>query len=872
MVSKQGIFHTGGSLSAGDPSYVVRQADRECQYIISRGEMIYTLAPRQMGKTSLLKRLVSRCIAQGWSSCIIDLSTLKKLNSFRWFTQVGYQIGKACGLDKVTATLQDQVDFKNYLLTELGLGISSQSIKLALFFDEVEGLMELEFSDVFLMTLRELYQGRDQYPERLLIGFAGCIDHKDLVKNSHNSPFNVAKEIILEDFTQSECINLTLRLEQIGVPVDKQVHESIFNWTDGQPHQTQRICEVLEEWALTKRLDVISSDAVNRVIEKKFLAPHAQDTSIKHALSEVSKLLPPANSLWEKLLVEKPVHFTEPGYYALYLTGAVKHDDKGNVYVRNHIYKKAFSFGVSEHEINCDRQSRTGVSSKQRNHILTDNLEPNEKVQNSIPSTTEGKLSMDYHQGLKLLKDCIQNKSPDVLIEFSTLEDRFIKNDRDERIFGSSENTRNTRSQIIYALNEMALTHCGISFNDLCLGKNAPQSQNSTSYKQIVESLRRIENKIDRGRAEDRETAVQVLEALSQNKLDLDDANRMMSDLQTWAQKVQVSGLPLNPELRAQLDVLSTHTAGVNEYFQLAIPIVPGILSYNVELGSQHQLDLKAVWNRIKAKIKPEEKGEGIKLGAEKLYGNGNRWAVVVGVDSYEDTDHYGELHVCVKDAKAVHNQLLSSGYKPERVKMLSDETSELPTRDNVFVALNAVAKATDPDDILIFFYSGHGDEDGGESYLVARNGKRLALEDTAIKVSRIKKIMEQAQAKAKVIILDACHSGANIEGKGPTHMTEEFIRRVFEQAEGLAILASCKQGQVSYEWQTNERSVFTYYLLEALQGQADLDGKGFVTVQDANRHVSNGVKLWASQRNRNQTPTLQAEVAGDIILASKSV
>jgi len=39
------------------------------------------------------------------------------------------------------------------------------------------------------------------------------------------------------------------------------------------------------------------------------------------------------------------------------------------------------------------------------------------------------------------------------------------------------------------------------------------------------------------------------------------------------------------------------------------------------------------------------------------------------------------------------------------------------------------------------------------------------------------------------------------------------------------------------------------------------------VTVQDASRHVTDGVKLWASQRNVSQTPTLQYSVAGDIIL-----
>ena len=127
---------------------------------------------------------------------------------------------------------------------------------------------------------------------------------------------------------------------------------------------------------------------------------------------------------------------------------------------------------------------------------------------------------------------------------------------------------------------------------------------------------------------------------------------------------------------------------------------------------------------------------------------------------------------------------------------------------------------------------------------------------------------MEEAPARAKVIILDACHSGADIGGKGPKPMSAAFIRRVFEEAEGLAILASCKQGEVSYVWPENDRSVFTHFLLQALKGEADRDEKGFVTVQDASRHVTNGVKLWASQHDRSQTPTLQYAVAGDILLA----
>ncbi len=245
-----------------------------------------------------------------------------------------------------------------------------------------------------------------------------------------------------------------------------------------------------------------------------------------------------------------------------------------------------------------------------------------------------------------------------------------------------------------------------------------------------------------------------------------------------------------------------------------------------------------------------------------------NRWAILVGINRYEDKANYGQLQVCVKDVEATREQLISGGFSADRIRLLTDHTGEAPTRANILTALKAVADATEPDDLLVLYYSGHGDEASGESYLIPRDGKRLTLRDTAIPVSRVKEILEEAPANAKIIVLDACHSGANIPGKAPKPMSEAFIRRVFDQAEGLVILASCKKGQLSYEWRENERSVFTHFLLEALAGQADRDEKGFVTMQDASRHVTDGVKLWASQNNTSQTPTLQSAVAGDIVLS----
>lgn len=314
---------------------------------------------------------------------------------------------------------------------------------------------------------------------------------------------------------------------------------------------------------------------------------------------------------------------------------------------------------------------------------------------------------------------------------------------------------------------------------------------------------------------------------------------------------------------REYLPALFLYSLAMLKYFQPDAPdptrliFITGLL-----LGSVIAPDKPASWQ--------PPKGAGEISAPQPSLGTGNRWAVLVGVDEYENEINYGRLHVCGEDVEAIRQQLIAGDFYPLRIRQLTDHAPELPTRANILATLQAVADATEPNDLLLFYYSGHGEERGGEPYLVPRDGQRLVLDDTAVSISRIKQIVEKAPARAKVIILDACHVGADI-GKAAGPMSAEFIRRVFEEAEGMAILASCQQGQLSYEWRENQRSVFTHYLLEALIGKADRDEKGFVTVQDVSRHVTDGVKLWASQKKVSQTPTLQYTAAGDIMLVRYS-
>lgn len=107
---------------------------------------------------------------------------------------------------------------------------------------------------------------------------------------------------------------------------------------------------------------------------------------------------------------------------------------------------------------------------------------------------------MDYRQGFARLKICLAKRASDSLPAFHTMEERFVKNEENERIFGSSENTRHERSQVIYALNDLAMKHCGRSFNELCQEESGQQSPSDifqgNDNSERAQLLMQLQNKI----------------------------------------------------------------------------------------------------------------------------------------------------------------------------------------------------------------------------------------------------------------------------------------------------------------------------------------------------------------------------------------
>ena len=240
------------------------------------------------------------------------------------------------------------------------------------------------------------------------------------------------------------------------------------------------------------------------------------------------------------------------------------------------------------------------------------------------------------------------------------------------------------------------------------------------------------------------------------------------------------------------------------------------------------------------------------------------RWAVLIGVNRYEDEQGIGSLKYCVADMKLLYEVLIGANgaFERENVLLMTDDASKSihrPTYSNMVTMIPRWLEDVGPEDDVLIAFSGHGLAEDGQCYLLPGDAKRGALRLTSVSVPQVREWLEGCRADRKVLILDACHSGA---GKAPGQMSEE-LRRELETGHGFLRLASCDTRQKSSEDPKLGHGVFSYHLVAALRGKGDLDGDGRVGADEAYRYVSRKVRGWARERGLRQDPLMSGRVVG---------
>jgi sulfatase modifying factor 1 len=219
------------------------------------------------------------------------------------------------------------------------------------------------------------------------------------------------------------------------------------------------------------------------------------------------------------------------------------------------------------------------------------------------------------------------------------------------------------------------------------------------------------------------------------------------------------------------------------------------------------------------------------------LYGQERGVALVIGNQNYEVEEL--KLTKAINDAEDVGKKLEEMGWK---VKVKKDVK-----RKELLKELNGFKEELmKVGGIGIFYYSGHGVENRGISYLIPIEGRIESEEDVeaeGIKVETVVERMSKAGNGRNVVIFDMCRS-TELRTKGVSGGGGEPVAQA-----GTVIGYASARGQVAHEGSKSERnSVFTKYLLK------HLDKKG-IAITEMLREVKREVVRATSNQKEAQRP-----------------
>src|SRR5689334_5305392 len=210
------------------------------------------------------------------------------------------------------------------------------------------------------------------------------------------------------------------------------------------------------------------------------------------------------------------------------------------------------------------------------------------------------------------------------------------------------------------------------------------------------------------------------------------------------------------------------------------------------------------------------------------------KYALIIANTEYTDPG-LAQLTAPGKDAK-------------EFVRVL--DSREICAFDDVIVLFNEVASKVSetidyflsnkkPSDLLILYFSGHGVRDEyGSLYLAVKNTNRERLRSTAIKSDFIREAMDQSRSKRQILILDCCNSGAFAQGtKGEVGGSVGTASAFEGTGFGRVVLTASDSTQFAWEGDRvigeTENSLFTNFLVKGLEGEADTNGDGRITIDE---------------------------------------
>ena len=232
-------------------------------------------------------------------------------------------------------------------------------------------------------------------------------------------------------------------------------------------------------------------------------------------------------------------------------------------------------------------------------------------------------------------------------------------------------------------------------------------------------------------------------------------------------------------------------------------------------------------------------------------------YALVIGISRYKNLPASAQLEYPDRDAEEMYTTLISSEggqFPAENVhKLINDKATIDNIRHELEVWLPSV---TQPEDRVLIYFAGHGFVSNGVGYLASYDVDIHNITATAYPMDQLgKDIGGRIKGKWKVLMTDACHSGAITPQSDPQSDRGTINSTLLDLQKSLFSLTASRDREQSFESSNwgGGHGIFTYYVVKGLQGEADTNGDGVVSADELAEYVHSNVRL-ATQARQNPT------------------
>jgi hypothetical protein len=230
-----------GAVNLQSLYYIERQSDRIAHDAMRRqGVTMAIKAPRQMGKSSLLRRLADAGGETGKQVVLLDFhllqtSTLGDEDAFfrKFCTWLTHELGQADRVqDYWNNNLSNPLRCTNYLGAHL---LPALQRPLLLGMDEVDRVFGTPFRSDFFAMLRAWHEQRAHNTlwKQLDLVLVTSTEPYLFIEHGPQSPFNVAQEITLADLTHAQVAELN---DRHGSPLQPQHLGKLMTLSHGHPY------------------------------------------------------------------------------------------------------------------------------------------------------------------------------------------------------------------------------------------------------------------------------------------------------------------------------------------------------------------------------------------------------------------------------------------------------------------------------------------------------------------------------------------------------------------------------------------------------------------------------------------------------------